>query len=88
MSAANDLVSRVQRLAARQAGEQDARAARNRLRFPEHAAVLDAFRTVFGPGVRWAYLYDADGSMGRPGPPGVPLSDWQPPDQRKQRGKR
>lgn len=82
-----DVIARVQRLAARQAGEQDARAARNRLRFPEHAAVLDEFRAVFGPGVRWSYLYDESGSMGRPGPQGVPVSDWLPPALRQNRGK-
>jgi len=83
-----DVIARVQRLAARQAGEQDARAARNRLRFPHHAAVLDAFREVFGAGVRWTYLYDESGSLGRPGPPGVPLSDWQPLEVRDKRGRK
>lgn len=85
---ADDLVSRVQRLAARQASESDARAARNRLRFPVHAAVLDAFREVFGAGVRWSYLYDESGSMGRPGPQGVPVSDWLPRELRDKRGRK
>lgn len=85
---ADDLVARVQQLASRQASESRERAASNRLRFPEHAAVLDAFREVFGPGVRWSYLYDESGSMGRPGPQGVPVSDWLPRELRDKRGKR
>lgn len=83
-----DVIARVQHLAARQARESDGRAARNRLRFPVHAAVLDEWRAVFGPGVRWTYLYDESGSMGRPGPKGVPLSDWLPRELRDKWGRK
>lgn len=75
-------------VATRKASESQRRAAANRARFPVNAAVLDQFRAVFGPGCRWVYLYDEQGAIGKPGPPGVPLSDWLPPELRKPRGKR
>jgi hypothetical protein len=64
-----DLAARVQRLALRQQTATAEHARRNRERFPEFAAVVDDFKSVFGD-VRVLYLHDeASGyTVGRPVP--------------------
>ena len=46
----------------------------NRERMPQTAAIVDAFRAVFGPGVAVLHAREDGIELGRPGQPGVLLS--------------
>lgn len=54
-------------------------ARRNRERMPKTAEEVDRWRAVFGP-VKVLWAQEGVVEVGRRGPPGVPLSEWKPPE--------
>jgi hypothetical protein len=47
----------------------------NRARMPETAAIVDAFRAAFGPGVAVRWASENGIEVGTKGPAGVPMAD-------------
>jgi hypothetical protein len=60
----------------------------NRSRMPRTAATVDAFRRVFGPGVKVRWASEGGLELGERGPPGVPLSETPVKEEDDRAGRR